>query len=129
MEEKNESIPVVLNVDLVASDSSGIKAKDLNNGDIVYSLITDRRDIGQYLARLLGGKTKDNLLPLATEIEKIFLDENMIRLQVRFTPGIIGVTTVRQEIKVKVLRKNKGLRWWQKILSRITNLRNANFFK
>ena len=129
MDEKNESIPVILNVNLVIDDPSGVKAKDLNNGDIVYSLITDTRDIGQYLARLLGGKTKDNLLPLATEIEKIFLDEDMIKLHLRFTPGIIGVTTVRQEIKVKVLKKNKGLRWWQKILSRITSLRDANLFK
>ncbi len=116
MDEKNESIPVILNIDLVVNDSPGVKAKNLHSGDVVYSLITDTRDIGQYLARLLGGITKDGSVPLATEIEKIFLDGEMTKLQVRFTPGIIGLTVLEQETRVKVWKKDKELVWWQKIV-------------
>ncbi len=117
MDEKNESIPVILNIDLVVNNSPGVKAKNLRSGDVVYSLITDTRDIGQYLARLLGGITKDGSVPLATEIEKIFLDGEMIKLQVRFTPGIIGLTVLEQETRVKVWKKDKELVWWQKIVN------------
>ncbi|HCJ67272.1 MAG TPA: hypothetical protein DHV62_08130 [Elusimicrobia bacterium] len=121
MNEKNETIPVILNIDLVVNDFPGVKAKNLNNGDIVYSFITDKRDIGQYLARLLGGMTKDGHVPLATEIEKISLDGEMIKLQVRFTPGIVGLTTLEQETRVKVLKRNKEPLWWQKILNLLLN--------
>jgi len=117
MNEKNETIPIILNVDLMLADSEGEKAKDLHNGDVVYSLITDTRDIGQYLARLLGGKTKDGLVHLATEIEEISFTEGMVKLQVRFAPGIIGLTTLKQEIRVKVSKKSKEPVWWQKILN------------
>lgn len=132
----NESIPVVLNIDLVVSDSSGIspvdpvnkiygvdrnlygvKAKDLYSGDTVYSVITDSRDIGQYLARLLGGRTKDGYVPLATEVESVEPTPGEVKVQVRFTPGIIGVAIVNPEVEVKTLRKKKEYRWWRQILS------------
>lgn len=126
MNEKNESIPVILNIDLVISDSSGVKAKDLHKGDTVYSLITDTRDIGQYLARLLGGKTKDGVVPLPTEIEEVGYEEEMVKLRVHFTPGIVGLAKVNPDLSVKArLRKRKKLSsirefilvWRQRILN------------
>lgn len=126
MNEKNESIPVILNIDLVISDSSGVKAKDLHNGDVVYSLITDTRDIGQYLTRLLGGKTKDGVVPLPTEIEEVGYEEEMVKLRVHFTPGIVGLAKVNPDLSVKArLRKIKKLSsirefilvWRQRILN------------
>lgn len=132
----NESIPVVLNIELVASGSPGIspvdpvnkiygvdrnlygvKAKDLYSGDTVYSVITDSRDIGQYLARLLGGKTKDGYVPLTTEVESVGISEEGVKVQVRFTPGIIGVAIVNPEVEVKTLRKKKEYRWWRRVLN------------
>lgn len=125
MNEKNESIPVILNINLVISDSSGVKAKDLHNGDVVYSLITDTRDIGQYLARLLGGKTKDGVVPLPTEIEEVSYEEETVKLRVHFTPGIIGLAKLNPDLLVKTkLREREKfssirqfiLVWRQRIL-------------
>ncbi len=89
------------------SDSSGVKAKDLHNGDVVYSLITDTRDIGQYLARLLGGRTKEGVVPLPTEIKEVGYEEETVKLRVHFTPGIIGLAKLNPNLLVKAKLRGK----------------------
>ncbi len=124
MNEKADNLPIILEIELVRAGSTGVKAKDLRDGDIVLSLITDTREIGQYLARLLGGQTKDTSVPLPTPIEEIQCNEKEVRLQTRFTPGVVGRTVLNPDIQVKVVKRNRRYIWWYKILKRILPLEN-----
>ena len=64
------SEPLILKVSL-ALDPEGPRADELRAGDMVWALISDPRDIAQYLGRLLGGRTAEGDAPVGAPVEAI----------------------------------------------------------
>lgn len=100
-------------------ESEGKAAKDLLPGDTVYPVIVDQRDTAQYLARLLGGRMGDKLLPLPTPIESITDTDNRLKMHVRFASGIIGVADVEPGITLRVKSRTNDS-WWKQFLPRLS---------
>jgi len=91
--------------------NSGKKATHLKKGDVVLVQITDNRDIGKYLAHLLG--TKDNLF-FPAPIHQITHTDSGSDIQLNFTSGIVGFCRLNPQDKIKVIKQN-STPWWKKL--------------
>lgn len=97
---KDQSL-VVLKVDPVLSPVSGVEIKGLEFGDEIQVRITDQRDIGDYLAELLGGKVDSIRVPLFTKIIEVKdLEDGNVGVFTQFGPGIVGMFKVPEDVRV-----------------------------
>jgi len=97
---KDQSL-IVLKVEPVLSPVKGTEIKSLEFGDEVQVRITDERDIAEYLAELLGGKSQDVRVPVSTKIVEIQeLDDEYVGVLTQFGPGIMGMFRVLSDVKV-----------------------------
>lgn len=109
---------LILRVALDA-DPQGIRASQLRAGDTVAAEIIDPRDIAQYLAKLLGGRTQEGLIPLLAPVESVKTADQGKEavVQVRFSSGVCGQVRLPADIKIKVIARG-GLQepggWWKK---------------
>jgi hypothetical protein len=117
-EEKGDAPPgggLRLNVDLEQA-SDGLPARQIKTGDSVFVLLTDGRDIAQYLSKLLGGSGPQGLKALPTPVEEIRAEGDTLQFQVRLSVGILGLAQVQPDSLLKVERRSAASRWWQKLL-------------
>lgn len=106
--------PLILQI-AVEADPEGIPAGELSSGDHIPVSISDTRDIGRYLAKLLGAKGPDGAAPLLAPVEAIEQGENEVLVRVRFSAGVCGDVSLPPDLKVRVSRKPGGQPWWKKI--------------
>lgn len=103
---------LLLNVDL-EQDASGLPAREVQVGDSVYVLLTDGRDIAQYLSKLLGGRGEKGLKPMLVPVEEIREEEGVMRIQTRLSTGILGLAHVAPDNPLKIQRR-APLSWWRR---------------
>lgn len=93
---------------------AGLPVRDLTQGDWVEAVLTDSRDIAQYLGRLLGGQPGAMLLGVVELAGPATEGRRPIRL--RFGPGIAGITQAPEDLAVRVARRIRRRswlsRWW-----------------
>lgn len=96
------------------SGDAGLPVRDLTQGDWVEAVLTDSRDIAQYLGRLLGGQPGATLLGVVELAGPVAEGRRPIRL--RFGPGIAGITQSPEDLAVRVARRVRRRswlsRWW-----------------
>ncbi len=94
---------VLLKIEPILSPIKGTPVNELQIGDQIMVKITDEREIGNYLASLLGAKENENLIPIPTTIMEINRQEETgnIMIMVQFGPGIAGRMYVPPEIKLE----------------------------
>lgn len=97
-------------------DPVGRPVGELTVGAMVLSHIVDHRDIGQYLAQLLGGRSGEVSVGLTTPVEEIRADATSATLRVRLAPGILGSVTLSTRQRVKVTGRSKPP-WWKRWLA------------
>ncbi|MDR2676713.1 MAG: hypothetical protein LBC05_01725 [Endomicrobium sp.] len=117
-QDKNLSIKhnlgfIKLDVQIV-SDINGKSAEKIIEGDILLSIIVDKRDIAHYLAHLIGGKKNNNIIPLAAKVKNIYFNNNEFAIYFQYTPSIMGFTKIGIDTKVKILENDNGKVWWGK---------------
>lgn len=105
---------VWLQVNLV-EDKNGKEVKDLAEGDTILSQIIDTRDIAHYLAHLIGGKSDGSMVPLPAIVKKISVNNEESEVQVYYSPNIIGLSHLKNDMKVKMI-ETKSQPWWKKII-------------
>ena len=105
---------VLLQVEFL-EDKNGKEASRLGEGEVVLSKITDTRDIAHYLAHLIGGKREDGMIPLPSSVRRVAAAGDGCEVQVYLAPGVVGITKVSNELRVKVMEM-KSNPWWKKIL-------------
>jgi hypothetical protein len=105
---------LILNVDLQQA-SDGVPARDVRVGDSVFVLLTDNRDIAQYLSKLLGGRSERGVKPLVSPVEEIRREGDQISFQVRLSVGILGVAIAQSASLLRVQRRSTDA-WWRRLL-------------
>ncbi len=89
-----ECMPVINPID-------GIPVKDLVEGDEILIKIEDTKELGIYLAELVGGRRDDEVLPLLVPIvSKEQIKENELSVKIEIGPGIYGKFTIPSEVKI-----------------------------
>jgi len=106
--------PLILQI-AVEPDAEGISAGELSSGDHIPVTINDTRDIGRYLAKLLGSTGEEGGAPLLAPVEAIELGANEVLVRVRFSAGVCGDVALPPDLRVRVERKPAGTPWWKKI--------------
>lgn len=109
---------LVLRVALDA-DPQGIEASQLKAGDTVAAEIIDPRDIAQYLAKLLGGRNQEGLMPLLAPVESVKAGDKGegAVVRVRFSSRICGQVSLPSDIRIKVIARGELQEpgpWWKK---------------
>lgn len=97
--------PVSLSVELVQDAQSGIRIGSLHAGEVVLCRIVDERDIGQYLARLLGGRRGVELMPVEGLVENIVSSGTRCSLELRLAPGVVGCGTIDESARLALVRR------------------------
>ncbi|MDX6768516.1 MAG: hypothetical protein SF051_03225 [Elusimicrobiota bacterium] len=80
---------LVLKIEL-EDDPAGTAVEDLRAGDMVWARIVDKRDIAKYLARLFGGMTDGQPVPIEAPVEAIEAARDGWMARVRFSVGVCG---------------------------------------
>ncbi len=93
-----------IQIELIKDSEKGIRTDQLVPGDHVIALVTDGRDIAQYIAHLLGGRSRGVLLPITIAIESIKQNDDNLRIESRLAPGIIGWSETESQRKVKLVK-------------------------
>lgn len=97
--EKNES-DFVLEVALSVSPLSGVLVSDLRRGDRVIAKIIDKREVGMYIAQLMGGRRDNKIIPIIAYIEDVTLiSDHEVKVIVNLGPGIKGEAIANIEIR------------------------------
>lgn len=102
-----------LNISFIL-EQGGVRAGDLIEGAVVQSLITDNRDIAQYLSRLMGGRIGNEIVPLPSSITSVSVKEKIVEIQTWLAPNIIGTAKLSQDTQIKVLYYIED-EWWHRI--------------
>ncbi|MBI4396247.1 MAG: hypothetical protein HY548_04065, partial [Elusimicrobia bacterium] len=95
-------------------DPGGAPAHQVVVGDMVFVLLTDERDIGQYLSRLLGGRNEGKAKPVAAPVEEIRAEGDTLQFQVRLSVGVLSLAKVQKDVLLKI-EKRPTLRWWNRL--------------
>ncbi|MGQ0645249.1 MAG: hypothetical protein ACT4O3_07125 [Elusimicrobiota bacterium] len=104
-----------LSVDLQEA-ADGVPAREVKEGDSVYVLITDERDIAQYLSKLLGGRRGEGWNPLTATVEHAGRRDGAVVFHIRLAAGILGVAQAQEGSLLRV-QKAGGDSWWRRWLS------------
>ncbi|MDR2644769.1 MAG: hypothetical protein LBB44_02145 [Endomicrobium sp.] len=99
----------------ILKDNNGKPVKKIVEGDTVLSTIIDERDLTHYIAHLIGGIEDDNMCPIPAIVKKVTYKNDDFEIYLNYTPSIIGLAKVKNDIKIKVLEPKHQL-WWKKIL-------------
>ncbi|MBI4422754.1 MAG: hypothetical protein HY554_03450 [Elusimicrobia bacterium] len=95
----------------------GLPAGELRAGDLVSAIITDSRDIAQYLSKLFGpAEGTSSLLVPVEAVERGPGAE--VGVRVRFSLGVCGDVNLPPDIRLKVVRRAAPTPWWKKLLGR-----------
>ncbi len=115
----SQNMTIFLETELVLEDSvEGVPSNKLQKGDLVLAKIVDKRDIAQYLSRLLGGKKQDEIIPLTIPIETIEIEKEKVggvNVYTRFSAGVVGLACLSSDDKVKLVKRTRK-KWFEKIL-------------
>jgi len=106
--------PLRLELDVV-DDPNGPTAESLGPGDALWVRIVDGRDIGQYLARLLGPVDGAGPRPFEAPVEEAVTLKDRRVLHARLTPSVSGVVSVSRDRRLKA-RRHGAERWWRRLL-------------
>ncbi len=123
-----ETAALVLEIEMVGeTDKKGRLARELKPGETVWAKLTDERDIAQYLAKLLGGRVRneegrEELIPLTAPVEEVEPGKEKVRVKVRFGPAIMGLAELSPDDRVSVITNGHKLTQWWKDLLRIFSL-------
>ncbi|MFH2203766.1 MAG: hypothetical protein ABIJ96_11665 [Elusimicrobiota bacterium] len=110
---------LVLDVDFEHDEAGGTPAASLSAGDLVYTRISDTRDIAQYLSKLFGSRSEEGGSPLLVPVEAIEKDElGRMTIRVRFSAGVCGDLTVSGTTMLKAVPRLSNMPWWKKIFGR-----------
>ncbi|MGM0568643.1 MAG: hypothetical protein ACQESB_05445 [Elusimicrobiota bacterium] len=113
-EKHNIITQLALNSEIVkAANTKIVRVEKIESGDMVFTKITDSRDIGIYLSHLLGARKGDSLIPLSVSVADVKNTKEGIEVIVRFGPGIVGRAIEDPRKKVSVWRDGGGrdLNW------------------
>jgi len=113
--EESFKLPLDLTVELEV-DPQGIAASEIKPGDTVFSIISDERDIAQYISRLLGGRSGDTPLSLPTPVEILAQEGDLVKFSLRLTTGIIGQASIPASYRLKTQRHSNAS-WWKRLFS------------
>ncbi|MFC2062127.1 hypothetical protein ACFLUV_06410 [Elusimicrobiota bacterium] len=115
-EDETYSTLIVLETNAVrgADNNPQIKVEKIEAGDMIFTEIRDGRDIGIYLAHLLGARKEDELIPLSATVEDVKETGEEIELIVRYGPGIVGRALEHPKKKVGIIRNTivRSYSWW-----------------
>ncbi len=126
-EQQEEIASLVLKIETIKNAGrEGKTVRDLQPGEMIWTKITDPRDIAQYLSKLLGGRIKRNgaeeVIPLTVPVEEIIPDQDKIRLKVRFGPAVIGEEELAESERIAVIFSDSRIGQIWKKLSRFFSL-------
>lgn len=96
---------ITLKIEPVLDPVHGKPVSELEPGEEIWVKIIDERDVGKYLAGLLGGRDEITGLPkpIFVPVESIERTEaGNAHLTIRFGPGIMGEALVPEDVKVRV---------------------------
>lgn len=99
------------------ADPAGTPAGEVVPGDVVRALLTDERDIAQYVSKLLGGRTGEGLNSLPAPVEEIVAEDGLLRFQIRLSGSILGLAHVEPGALLRVDRRSPDS-WWRRLLPR-----------
>lgn len=108
---------LALDVSLEEDAAAGMPATEVSPGDTVHALLTDERDIAQYVSKLLGGRSGGTLKALAAPVESVAPEGEKLRFQIRLSGSILGLAAVAQGTRLRVERRTDAP-WWRRLLSR-----------
>ncbi|HOW27650.1 MAG TPA: hypothetical protein PK876_04010 [Elusimicrobiota bacterium] len=100
----------------VQETADGIPSESVMAGDSIYVLLTDERDIAQYLSKLLGGRTSTGPKPLLSPVEEVRKEGERILFQFRLGAGITGMARVEAKKMLRGERKSNPS-WWKRLFS------------
>ena len=106
-EEITHSPGVFLDTELALEPGVPYRASRLEPGDVVFTIINDRRDIGVYLAHLLGARKAEETIPFSAVVEDVKEISSGLEIVVRFGPSIFGRAVIDPRKKIGVIR-NRG---------------------
>jgi hypothetical protein len=95
----------------------GVLPAELHAGDLVSALIVDQRDIAQYLAKLFGGYSDGEPVPVTAPVEAVESMPKGVLTRVRFSVGVAGDAVVPAEARLRVVRQprqDEAPSWWQR---------------
>ncbi|MFH1415100.1 MAG: hypothetical protein ABIH89_03330 [Elusimicrobiota bacterium] len=119
--EKANSTLIALDMELMKAKKGnpGIRVEKIVPGDMVYTIIKDSRDIGVYLAHLLGARKEDSSVPFSASVENVRETEEGVELIVRYGPGIVGKAVENPKKKIRMIKKpiTKDFKWWYIIIA------------
>jgi hypothetical protein len=98
----------------ILEDIHGKHIKKIQEGETVFSLIRDKRDIAHYLVHLIGGKENGIISPIPATVQKVCYKNKSYEVHLYYTPSITGLAIVQKDSKLKVLEEKQL--WWKKIL-------------
>jgi hypothetical protein len=101
-----------LDAELVESPD-GVRVKKLKEGDLIFALITDNREVAYYTAHLLGAIENKTIIPSPVKISKISYNNDECEIRFQFTQSIIGFTKVASSAKLKPVKQN--IPWWKNL--------------
>ncbi|MFA6092164.1 MAG: hypothetical protein WCU88_01255 [Elusimicrobiota bacterium] len=113
--ERASSGPLILRVAL-EPDGGGTPAGKIRAGDVVFTSITDSRDIAQYLAKLFGTHAGEGSTPLPVPVESVENGSDGVHLRVRFSAGLCGDAVCAQDERFKIRPKGGRSPWWRRLL-------------
>jgi hypothetical protein len=96
-------------------DPDGVPARDVAPGDTVRVILTDERDIAQYVSKLLGGRSGGTLKALPAPVEGVTREEGRLLFQIRLSGSILGLSTAPADMRLRVERRSDGS-WWRRLL-------------
>ncbi|MFH1784193.1 MAG: hypothetical protein ABH868_04790 [bacterium] len=101
-QRKSHDSTIILKTELVMDPYKGTPAVNVKKGDLVSAKIVDMRDIGRYLAKLLGGEQDDEAFPLVVPVDNVELKDRDVVIKTRFSPGIVGKAVMAQGDRVEI---------------------------
>ncbi len=107
-DNNNSGRELTLETELAECNDDGdfVEADKLKENDTVLVSITDNRDTAQYLSKLLGGRKRDSIIPLAATIQKVDCEGNNLTVDMRFGPGITGRALVNKKTRVRIVKSH-----------------------
>lgn len=117
--QNSPSGKIVLSVEPL-KDENGVAAVSLKESDVIWVKITDSREVAEYLAERLGGRSEGKILPLACQITSVKKAGPKVELAFKFTETIKGITEIDAGEKIKVVsRQDSGkiAGWWKKLFN------------
>jgi hypothetical protein len=87
----------------ILEDPNGKPVEDIEKGDNVLTLITDERDIALYLANLIGGQRKGEMIPISAVVSNIVKENDEFVLSVQYSAAIISFIRIKEGARLSVV--------------------------